>query len=71
MDQQSERLTDLERELVDAVEGMFEANEEICAEFMHHKRAANWGLINEKWMAAECVLAKVGALQVRQKKARR
>lgn len=51
-------MTDLEIEMRDAIRGLLKASDEVAAEFIQRKRAANWGIINKAYLAAEKVLAK-------------
>ena len=43
-------------EMLAALEGMFKAADEIAIEFIENKRAADWGVINRAYMAAEKVV---------------
>ena len=37
-------------ELAAALQGMFTASEEIAVEFIEHKRATNWGVVNDAYV---------------------
>lgn len=45
-------------ELVDALRGMEKASEEIAVEFIEHKRATNWKVVNDAYCAAARAIAK-------------
>ena len=45
-------------ELLDALRGMQKASEEIAVEFIEHKRATNWGIVNDAYIAAARAIAK-------------
>lgn len=52
------KLTPLEKELLEALHGMFDAANEIAKEFIHHRRAADWGIVNKAYMVAESAIRK-------------
>jgi len=43
----------LKNEMLEALEGMFKASNEISAEFIQNRRATNWGIVNDAYLAAE------------------
>jgi len=45
-------------ELLEALREMQKASEEIAVEFIEHKRATNWGLVNDAYIAAARAIAK-------------
>jgi hypothetical protein len=45
-------------DLLEALKAMQSAAEEIAVEFIEHKRAANWGIINAAYVACERAIAK-------------
>ena len=45
-------------EMLEALRGMHRASEEIAVEFIEHKRATNWGIVNDAYIAAARAIAK-------------
>jgi hypothetical protein len=45
-------------EMLAALKDMFKATDEIAAEFIQNKRAANWKIINDAYVRAELAIAK-------------
>ncbi len=46
------------RQLLDALKGMQAASEEIAVEFIYNKRATNWKIINDAYVACEQAIIK-------------
>jgi hypothetical protein len=51
-------MTKLETELLTALRGMFKAAEEIAVEFIKHKRATNWKIVNDAYCDATAAIEK-------------
>ncbi len=51
-------MTKLENELLAALHGMFQAAEEIAVEFIEHKRATNWKVVNDAYCNATDAIKK-------------
>jgi hypothetical protein len=47
-------------ELTKALKGMFQASDEIAAEFIAHKRATNWLVVNEAYLQGKIALTQFG-----------
>ena len=45
-------------DLVGALKEMFKASDEIAIEFIQKKRATNWGVVNQAYVAAEAAIRK-------------
>jgi hypothetical protein len=52
------RLADAAPDLLEALRGMQTASEEIAIEFIEHKRATNWKIVNDAYVAAARAIAK-------------
>lgn len=54
--------TKMEEELLAALKGMERAAEEIAVEFIEHKRATNWKIVNEAYVACSAAIRKAEGL---------
>ena len=53
-----EEIVPVAKELLSALKGMSKAADEVAGEFIKNEKAANWGVINEAYMAQTAAIKK-------------